>query len=67
LAKTHLKLVSPSTINRTVAPRRPSNKDLRTREYLTEAEVERLMKVAKGGYPFALDEACLGFSASIKL
>jgi type 1 fimbriae regulatory protein FimB/type 1 fimbriae regulatory protein FimE len=32
-----------------VPPRRPSNAELRTREYLTEAEVERLMKAAKYG------------------
>ena len=28
-------------------PRRPPNRDLRTREHLTEAEVERLMKATK--------------------
>ena len=44
--KAHLKLVTPATVNRTVRPRRPPNADLRTREYLTEAEVERLMKAA---------------------
>jgi type 1 fimbriae regulatory protein FimB/type 1 fimbriae regulatory protein FimE len=48
MAKSHLKLVTPATINRTVIPRRPRNSDLRTREYLTEAEVERLMEAAKG-------------------
>jgi integrase len=48
MAKRHLRLVSPATINRTVAPRRPPNGRLRTREYLTEAEVERLMNAAKG-------------------
>jgi integrase len=42
----HLKLVSPTAVIRTVASRRPPNRDLRTREYLTEAEVERLMKAA---------------------
>src|SRR5262249_47781460 len=46
MAKRHLRLISPATINRTVAPRRPPNRNLRTREYLTEAEVERLMKAA---------------------
>src|SRR6478672_8083085 len=46
MAKRHLRLVSPATINRTVRPRRRPNGDLRTREYLTEAEVERLMKAA---------------------
>ena len=46
MAKRHLKLVTPATVNRTVTPRRPPNSKLRTREYLTEAEVERLMKAA---------------------
>jgi hypothetical protein len=46
MAKRHLRLVSPSTLNRTVSPKRLPNGDLRTREYLTEAEVERLIKAA---------------------
>jgi site-specific recombinase XerD len=46
MAKRQLKLVTPATVNRTVRPRRRPNGDLRTREYLTEAEVERLMKAA---------------------
>jgi integrase len=46
MAKRHLRLVSPSTVNRTVRPKRLPNGDLRTREYLTEGEVERLMKAA---------------------
>jgi len=46
MAKSHLRLVKPATVNRTVTPRRPPNRDLRTREYLTEAEVERLMEIA---------------------
>jgi integrase len=46
--KSHLKLVAPSTVNRTVTPKRLANADLRTREYLTEAEVARLMKSAAG-------------------
>jgi len=46
MAKRHLRLVTPATVNRTVAPTRRPNKDLRTREYLTEAEVQRLMKAA---------------------
>jgi site-specific recombinase XerD len=48
MAKSHLKLVKPATLNRTVTPRRAPNRDLRTREYLTEAEVERLMDAARG-------------------
>ena len=46
MAKSHLKLITPATINRTVMPRRLPNSDLRTREHLTEAEVERLMGAA---------------------
>jgi integrase len=48
MAKTPLKLVTPATVKRTVTPRRPPNAKLRTREYMTEAEVERLMSAAKG-------------------
>ena len=48
MAKSHLKLVTPTAKKRTVAPRRRRNGDLRTREYLTEAEVERLMDAASG-------------------
>jgi type 1 fimbriae regulatory protein FimB/type 1 fimbriae regulatory protein FimE len=48
MAKSDLKLVTPTAKKRTVAPRRRRNGDLRTREYLTEAEVERLMKAAAG-------------------
>jgi type 1 fimbriae regulatory protein FimB/type 1 fimbriae regulatory protein FimE len=46
MAKRQLRLVSPATVNRTVMPKRPPNGDLRTREYLTGGEVERLMKTA---------------------
>jgi integrase len=45
--KSHLRLVTPATEKRTVTPKRPHNADVRTREYLTEAEVERLMEAAK--------------------
>ena len=47
MAKSHLKLVTPAPVNRTVTPTRLPNAKLRTREYLTEAEVERLMVAAK--------------------
>jgi type 1 fimbriae regulatory protein FimB/type 1 fimbriae regulatory protein FimE len=47
MAKSHLKLVTPATVNRTVTPKRVPNADLCTREYLTEAEVERLMAAAR--------------------
>jgi hypothetical protein len=36
MANPHLRLVAPATVKRTVAPKRPPNRDLRTREYLTE-------------------------------
>jgi len=48
MAKPRLKVVTPATIKRTVTPRRPPNGDIRTREYLTEAEVEKLMNAATG-------------------
>jgi type 1 fimbriae regulatory protein FimB/type 1 fimbriae regulatory protein FimE len=48
LAKSHLRLITPATEKRTVTPRRRPNADLRTREYLTEGEVERLLVATKG-------------------
>jgi integrase len=47
MAKSRLKLVTPTIKKRTVTPTRRRNGDLRTREYLTEAEVERLIEAAK--------------------
>jgi type 1 fimbriae regulatory protein FimB/type 1 fimbriae regulatory protein FimE len=44
-----LRLVAPRHINRTVGPRRPNNAELRAREYLTPAEVEKLISAARGG------------------
>ena len=38
---------APNTVNRTV-PIRKTNRELRSREYLTPKEVERLMKAARG-------------------
>jgi type 1 fimbriae regulatory protein FimB/type 1 fimbriae regulatory protein FimE len=46
MAKSHPKLIAPATVNRTVTPRRLPNAKLRSREHLTEAEVERLLKAA---------------------
>ena len=46
MAKPRLRLVAPATENRTVAPRRPKNGDIRTREHLTIDEVERLIEAA---------------------
>ena len=49
MAKTNLRLVAPDSELRTVTLCRRSNRDMgRDREHLTEHEVERLMKVAKG-------------------
>jgi type 1 fimbriae regulatory protein FimB/type 1 fimbriae regulatory protein FimE len=45
MGKSRLRLVRPGTVNRTV--RRPTNASLRTREYLTDAEVGKLMEAAK--------------------
>ena len=39
---------APSTVNGKVPPHRRKNADLRTREFLTEKEVDRLMVAAKG-------------------
>jgi type 1 fimbriae regulatory protein FimB/type 1 fimbriae regulatory protein FimE len=47
MLKGNLRLVSPRIVNGTVPPRRVPNADLRTREYLTEPEVERLIAAAK--------------------
>jgi integrase len=43
-----LRLVAPSNVNRSV-PIRPANSELRNREYLTPAEVGKLMKEARQG------------------
>jgi hypothetical protein len=47
----HLQLITSCNVNRKVDPvlRRGSNADLRTREYLTPAEIEKLSKPAKDG------------------
>jgi integrase len=47
MANRHLRLVTPAIANRTVTPKRPPNAELRTREYFTEGEVERLLEAAK--------------------
>jgi type 1 fimbriae regulatory protein FimB/type 1 fimbriae regulatory protein FimE len=47
VAKSKLRLVSPTNENRTVTPRRRPNAELRTREHLTEREVEQLIEAAK--------------------
>ena len=47
MAKSRLRIVAPSTEKRTVTPKRRPNADLRTREYLTDREVEMLAETAK--------------------
>src|SRR5215469_16502517 len=47
MAKPNLRLVTPTTENRTVTPRRASNAQLRTREHLTADEVEKLIETTK--------------------
>src|SRR5439155_5128519 len=47
MGNTHLKLVTPTFEKRTVMPKRAKNSDLRTREYLTEHEIEALMAAAR--------------------
>ena len=47
MAKPHLALVAPATVNGTVPPPPPRpNAATRAREYLTDAEVQKLMKAA---------------------
>jgi hypothetical protein len=46
---TKLRLVEPSNIFRQVAPGRVANPEMRAREYLTPAEIEKLLKAAKKG------------------
>ncbi len=47
MGKAPLRLVAPGIEKRTVMPRRAKNADLRSREYLTEHEIERLMAAAR--------------------
>ena len=46
-AKSNLRLVRPATEKRAVVPRRQPNRELRSREHLTETEVEKLIQTAK--------------------
>jgi integrase len=48
---TQLRLVEPGNVNRQVAPglRRRANAELRTREYLLPAEIEKLVRAAREG------------------
>jgi hypothetical protein len=48
MTKPALKIISPGTEKRKVTPRRPKNAEVRTREYLTEKEVEQLIEGCQG-------------------
>ena len=48
MAKTHLKVVTPATKKRAVDLVRRPNSEYRSREHLTETEVEKLIEAAKG-------------------
>jgi site-specific recombinase XerD len=47
MEKPNLRLVTPTTENRTVTPQRPPNAELRTREHLTADEVEKLVEAVR--------------------
>jgi integrase len=47
MAKSHLKLATPTEVNQTVAPARRPGAELRTQERLTPGEVELLVEAAK--------------------
>jgi hypothetical protein len=47
MANPNLRLVTPTTENRTVTPRREPNAQLRTREHLTADEVENLIEFCR--------------------
>ena len=47
-AKSNLRLVKPTIKKRAVTPRRQPNRELRSREHLTETEIEKLIEAAKG-------------------
>lgn len=52
LAKSNLKMVSPTNQNRTVMPSRRPNGEIRVREYLLPAEIEALIAATQHGrYP----------------
>jgi integrase len=70
MAKAGHRLVSPAKVKRTVMPTRRPNSEIRPREHLTEREVEKLIKAAKGNRHGARDSAMIlicfrhGFRAS---
>jgi type 1 fimbriae regulatory protein FimB/type 1 fimbriae regulatory protein FimE len=60
MAKSHLRVVPSRAVIGTVSPpRRKPNADLRTREYLTEPEIDRLLRAAKANRWGARDAAMI--------
>jgi integrase len=59
LANPRLKVASSAKEKRTVMPRRRPNGELRPREHLTEREVEKLIKAAKGNRHGARDSTMI--------
>jgi type 1 fimbriae regulatory protein FimB/type 1 fimbriae regulatory protein FimE len=60
MGKSHLRVVPSRAVIGTVSPpRRKPNAELRTREYLTEPEIERLLKAAKANRWGARDAAMI--------
>jgi integrase len=55
----HLRLVAPNKVFRTVTLRRRPNSELRPREHLTEREIEKLINAAKGNRHGARDSCML--------
>jgi type 1 fimbriae regulatory protein FimB/type 1 fimbriae regulatory protein FimE len=58
MTKPNLRLVSPDKELRAVQLRRPPNKDLRSREHLTEREVAKLIEAARGN-PYGLRDSTM--------
>jgi integrase len=56
---TVLEFMPPRSENRTVMPDRPLNSELRTREYLTKGEIEKLRKTARKGRHGQRDDTLL--------
>src|SRR6185312_10502453 len=54
----HFRVIEPRNVNRSV-PMRPANGEQRQREYLTPAEVERLIKAARNGERYSHRDATL--------
>ena len=48
MANAHLRLIASTNIKQTVVSRRRPNSIYRTREYLTETEIEKLLEATKG-------------------